>query len=162
MDFVVLGVIFYIMSDKINYLKSLHDIRWKDKRKEILARDKYTCQRCRKEQCYLEVHHKKYESGKMAWEYKNEDLTSLCQDCHHDISLHIKNINYTVNSIMMDYEKSKSFVFLMEQICMLDTQNIAELGDVAYNLLKKQPSFRPKKMNMFITDEFNDEDRFNE
>lgn len=37
----------------------------------------------------LNVHHKYYSYGKMAWEYENEALTTLCASCHKEE--HINN-----------------------------------------------------------------------
>ncbi|WP_033960415.1 hypothetical protein [Psychroserpens jangbogonensis] len=42
-----------------------------------------------KEMYDLNVHHKYYNSGKMAWEYDNEALTTLCASCHKEE--HLKN-----------------------------------------------------------------------
>lgn len=76
-----------------DYSAQLKDPRWRKKREEILGRDKYQCQRCNPpahELDYydayadgrLEVHHKRYIAGRMAWEYDNEDLITLCSACH--------------------------------------------------------------------------------
>ena len=32
----------------------------------------------------LNVHHKYYESGKLAWEYPDDVLVTLCRDCHEN------------------------------------------------------------------------------
>lgn len=72
---------------KTNYKEQLADSRWLRKKNEILERDNYTCQKCGSTS-HLNVHHLNYEKGKLAWEYPNERLITLCQDCHeneHDI-----------------------------------------------------------------------------
>jgi len=55
---------------------------WQKKRLEILKRDSFTCINCKNEEKQLQVHHKIYYYGRMAWEYKNKDLATLCCDCH--------------------------------------------------------------------------------
>jgi 5-methylcytosine-specific restriction endonuclease McrA len=35
-------------------------------------------------QYHLEVHHKKYILNRLPWDYKNDDLTTLCNHCHTD------------------------------------------------------------------------------
>lgn len=65
----------------MNYKEQLTDSRWLRKKNEILERDNYTCQRCGATS-NLQVHHKEYLSGKLAWEYPNEDLITLCERCH--------------------------------------------------------------------------------
>lgn len=37
---------------------------------------------CSQSQENLQVHHKKYINGKMAWEYSWSDLITLCNACH--------------------------------------------------------------------------------
>ena len=147
------------MSEKMGYFESLHDIRWKNKRQEILARDNHTCKRCGKEGCYLEVHHIIYRNGLMAWEYKNNELMSLCQDCHQDISLNIKNGRAIVNGLIHDKEKEKYFIFLLEQVDRLDVMQIAELGSMAYEFLNNpQPKFIPQNTSQNFSDNKNNEE----
>lgn len=43
----------------------------------------------------LNVHHKYYISGKMAWEYKNEALITLCATCHK--AEHLNNLIPVMN-----------------------------------------------------------------
>lgn len=68
---------------KQTYKEQLADGRWLRKKNEILERDKYTCQRCGATS-NLQVHHKEYLVNKKAWEYPNEDLITLCVNCHEN------------------------------------------------------------------------------
>lgn len=68
---------------QLNYKEQLADSRWLQKKAEILIRDNYTCQKCGAKS-HLNVHHKEYEKNKLAWEYPNEDLVTLCQSCHEN------------------------------------------------------------------------------
>ena len=60
---------------------------WKDKRKEILNRDKNQCRVCKKED-ELQVHHRQYHYSlvlrkyRKPWEYSNKLLITLCKKCH--------------------------------------------------------------------------------
>jgi 5-methylcytosine-specific restriction endonuclease McrA len=65
----------------MSYEEQLKDRRWWMTRKVILIRDDNTCTRCGSKH-HLQVHHKYYESGKMAWEYPFEALATLCSYCH--------------------------------------------------------------------------------
>jgi len=65
-----------------NYLEQLKDPRWQKKRLEILNRDNFTCQCCGSKENELQVHHKYYDKKKLAWEYDNDCLITLCKDCH--------------------------------------------------------------------------------
>ena len=71
--------------NKDEYSELLKDWRWKERRTEILERDDYTCQRCyasRWDDVLLNVHHKYYIEGCMPWEYPDDALITLCEDCH--------------------------------------------------------------------------------
>jgi hypothetical protein len=67
----------------MDYKQQLADSRWLKKKNEILERDNYTCQHCGRTS-NLNVHHLNYEKGKLAWEYPNEKLITLCVDCHEN------------------------------------------------------------------------------
>ena len=77
--------IFYddLLKEKPNpsYGDLLYTCDWDIKRWEIFRRDGKKCQNCGATQS-LTVHHKKYDKGKLPWEYPNEDLITLCEICH--------------------------------------------------------------------------------
>lgn len=58
------------------YLKSSH---WKNLRRRILMRDRYTCQDCGRTDS-LEVHHLCYRP--FLEDALDSDLVTLCEDCH--------------------------------------------------------------------------------
>lgn len=68
----------------MTYYNQLRDPRWQKKKSEILIRDNYTCQnpKCCSTVKNLQVHHLDYISGTLAWEYPNDMLITLCEDCH--------------------------------------------------------------------------------
>ena len=65
----------------MTYKEQLNDPRWKAKSKEIKLRDDDTCQICGKKR-KLNVHHVAYDHERLAWEYSDECLLTLCKDCH--------------------------------------------------------------------------------
>ena len=66
----------------MKYSDKLKDPRWQKKRLEIFQRDEFRCVRCFDEENTLSIHHCAYEKGKEPWEYNNDDLLTLCQNCH--------------------------------------------------------------------------------
>lgn len=78
-----LGYIFY---DKkyIKYSNQLKDKRWKKLANKIRKRDNYTCQLCGSHE-HLQVHHKKYIKDRLAWEYDESNLITLCSECHKKV-----------------------------------------------------------------------------
>lgn len=82
----------------MSYEEQLNDVRWFAKRDEILERDDYCCQDCLRGKAQLSkhielhVHHKRYISGRMAWEYPNDYLVTLCEECHGKLHGHIEDL----------------------------------------------------------------------
>ena len=81
----------------MTYIKKLKDPRWQKKRLEIMNRDYFKCVHCNDEKTTLNVHHKKYTGE--PWEAPNEDLETVCEDCHSVIDViedlkSVKEIKY--------------------------------------------------------------------
>mgnify|MGYP000826225311 FL=1 len=60
--------------------------RWMRKRQQILRRDGYQCQECRrygKAREATQVHHKKHVDEYPELAYKDDNLVSLCCACHN-------------------------------------------------------------------------------
>jgi hypothetical protein len=55
---------------------------WQKRRLEIMQRDRWACTRCGSRIRQLHVHHKCYVPGRKPWEYSDDQLTTLCADCH--------------------------------------------------------------------------------
>ncbi|HRH03394.1 MAG TPA: HNH endonuclease [Bacteroidia bacterium] len=66
----------------MKYSEKLNSPLWQRKRLEIFSRDNFSCTECGSNHKTLHVHHKKYSKGADPWEYKNQDLTTLCFECH--------------------------------------------------------------------------------
>ena len=65
-----------------NYSDLLKDPRWQKKRLEIFKRDGWSCRLCGNKDITLVTHHKVYLPSKKPWEYPNDLLITLCEDCH--------------------------------------------------------------------------------
>lgn len=72
---------------KEEYRYLLRDWRWEERRLEIIERDDYECQCCgaTADDALLQVHHRYYEEGLLPWEYPDDALVTLCEECHKDI-----------------------------------------------------------------------------
>jgi len=64
------------------YFDKLKDPRWQKKRLKIFERDNWTCQMCGSTINSLVVHHIFYILNMEPWEYKDELLITLCDNCH--------------------------------------------------------------------------------
>ena len=65
-----------------SYAELLKDPRWQKKRLEIMQRDNFTCQLCGSKEKHLNVHHLYYNGYKAPWEYTNDAMLTVCDECH--------------------------------------------------------------------------------
>ena len=80
---------------KTTYSELLKDPRWQKKRLEIFQRDNFTCRACDFGNRTLHIHHTTYDKDLLPWEYENDDLITLCEDCHKIITIIEKALKYT-------------------------------------------------------------------
>ena len=66
----------------MNYKEQLRDPRWQRVKSRIQMRDNFKCQMCGDTTSFLNVHHLYYVSGKKVWEYDDETLITLCENCY--------------------------------------------------------------------------------
>lgn len=86
--------------DLTEYEDQLKTSAWLQKKYEILSRDNFRCTVCLCDnyERQIEVHHVCYRKGKMAWEYEDFLLVTLCRDCHQ--KEHDNNNIYKKNKII--------------------------------------------------------------
>jgi 5-methylcytosine-specific restriction endonuclease McrA len=68
---------------KLSYEEQLQTSDWREKRARIIQRDSYRCVKCLSKKS-LEVHHMYYTEGRMAWDYPDSALITLCGACHQE------------------------------------------------------------------------------
>lgn len=66
----------------LTYREQLKHPNWQRRRLERLNASDWECQDCGSKETTLHVHHKRYVRGRMAWEYSDEELMVLCEECH--------------------------------------------------------------------------------
>jgi len=113
---------------KKSYYEKLLDPRWQKKRLEILSRDDFKCLQCGDGSSTLHVHHGYYERGLDPWEYDNDTLHTLCDDCHK-----------TTAELLTDAHKAIARLRIWEQLA--DLPALIELSDEVwpYGLVPAQP-----------------------
>ena len=60
------------------------DPRWQKRRLEIMSFAEFKCQTCEADDKTLNVHHTIYRKGVDPWDYPDEELLCLCEDCHEE------------------------------------------------------------------------------
>lgn len=58
---------------------------WQKKRLEKLNESGWVCESCNSHDDQLHVHHNHYIKGRKVWEYSNDELRVLCDECHKEI-----------------------------------------------------------------------------
>ena len=118
----------------MNYSEKLKNPKWQKKRLEIMERDCFKCRVCDDDGKSLHVHHIFYDNKfKNPWDYPNDLLITLCEDCHsleHEID--IKEVG----------------LYLMQDLIKLSNQPITYIYDyiVAYkDVLMKFDNYTEKE-----------------
>lgn len=78
----------------MTYKEQLAHPKWQRKRLEVFDVWGFVCDMCGDEESQLHIHHKHYIKGRMAWEYDNDLLVPVCKNCHEQIHLAEKGIEY--------------------------------------------------------------------
>lgn len=84
----------------ISYYEKLKDPRWQKKRLRVLDLADWKCEGCGANDKTLTVHHGYYRKGAEPWDYPDNTLWSLCEDCHvlaeenrHDAYLELARVH---------------------------------------------------------------------
>lgn len=85
-----------------NYFTLLKDPRWQKKRLEIMNRDGFKCQDCGHDDLPLNIHHKYYIYGMTPWDYDNDILITLCEECHQQWEYDKSIINDFTKVLLVD------------------------------------------------------------
>lgn len=66
----------------MTYVEKLKDPRWQQRRLRIFDRDGWSCCFCNRKDKTLHVHHRRYIPKQEPWDYPDNLLITLCEDCH--------------------------------------------------------------------------------
>lgn len=94
----------------MDYGELLKDPRWQRKRLEAMQADKFTCQICFRSDKPLNVHHKKYISGAMPWEYDTSYLITLCEDCHAKFHRDEMKVDIMIDTLLNIADRLKTAI----------------------------------------------------
>jgi hypothetical protein len=82
-----------------SYYELLKDPRWQKMRLKVMERDGFRCDHCDSVDNSLNVHHLIYIKNAKPWEYDPDDLLTLCEGCH-------RNLTNAINEIMLIIKRS--------------------------------------------------------
>lgn len=119
------------MATPLSYKEQLLHPKWRERRLQILMRDSYTCNKCPNngENSQLDVHHKYYLMGKMAWEYDDIVLETLCTKCH---KIEGELIEYQSKRIIEIFKQSGASSGQLSElayylVCIFDCERVIEI-----------------------------------
>jgi hypothetical protein len=78
------------------YSELLSSPHWQRKRLEIMQLDDWKCRACHNGERMLNVHHMSYERGRLPWEYPDNQLVTLCEDCHAEVHEFLRGFECTL------------------------------------------------------------------
>jgi len=84
-----------------------------------MGRDDFTCLSCGDSKNTLHVHHTFYESGREPWEYPDESLKTICDNCHkkeHDIDTE-PPVKLTKRQISINLEMRATVYKIRNRVC---------------------------------------------
>ena len=122
----------------MTYAEKLKDPRWQKKRLKILERDDWRCQMCYDNEKMLSVHHRLYRKGIDPWEYKDDELVTLCPECHEHETDCLKEYSDLLFSVL----KSKFF-----------SEDLFDLANMFNKLkIKNESSWTVSALTIFLND----------
>ena len=65
-----------------SYHQHLQDPKWQKKRLDIFNRDNWKCRCCFATNVALNAHHLYYIKGNRPWEYDDDAIVTVCNECH--------------------------------------------------------------------------------
>lgn len=86
----------------LSYNEQIKSPHWQKRRLQILQRDNFTCQICGSTEKTLHVHHLCYRKDAKIWDYPDNTLITLCEDCHRmEHEMQSEN-DYSVTNLIND------------------------------------------------------------
>ena len=86
----------------LSYNEQIRSPHWQKRRLQILQRDNFTCQICGSTEKTLHVHHLCYRKDAKIWDYPDNTLITLCEDCHRmEHEMQSEN-DYSVTNLIND------------------------------------------------------------
>lgn len=115
------------------FWEKYRDPRWQKKRLQIMQRAGFKCETCGQEKT-LNVHHGYYSRDMDPWDYPDDTLWCLCEDCHdiagsrkHDCHIELARINPAfMEVVFLLIREFRSYAFLLDDE---DIQNKLQLAE---------------------------------
>lgn len=123
-----------------SYYEKLRDPRWQKMRLQVMERDKFRCVSCGREDVTLNVHHAvPYRKGCEPWEYELDELTTLCEYCHEQISEMVATCNLFVMGRCWSVDSAGEMVKVMYELDALDPYELRVAWQILQLGIRRKP-----------------------
>jgi hypothetical protein len=88
------------------YWEKLKDPRWQRKRLAVFQRAGFECEECGANDKQLHAHHKLYRKNADPWDYQDDELACLCDECHskaHDLRTRLNEALARLTSLELEF-----------------------------------------------------------
>lgn len=124
----------------MTYSEKLKDPRWQKRRLKIMERDGFKCMSCDNQHNTLNVHHCNY--SKEPWDAPDEDLATLCDECHERIGRIVKMINRQIVRPVPDSIWSMQEVYVAFGALMSNPESARSMATLLCSLSSTDPIFK--------------------
>ncbi len=121
-----------------SYFEKLRDPRWQKRRLEVFEKDFWECQMCGNKELTLNVHHRYYIPRKQPWEYPDEMLATLCENCHFRVT----DLT-TALTLLASYKSDFEYLEICAQMLTGDRDRENEFKALLKTLKLKHENLRP-------------------
>ncbi len=134
----------------MKYAEKLKDPRWQKKRLQILERDGWCCQNCCDPENTLHVHHRWYEKGKDPWDYPDECLVTLCEECHENETRDMPNVCVTLIDALKRHFLSGQILDIAAGFYYMPIIHVPEVQAGALNWFLKDKAAMEAVVNVYF------------
>lgn len=133
------------------YSKKLKDPRWQKKRLEILERDEWNCQICYDSESTLVVHHRKYLPNTEPWDYPNDLLITLCEDCHEAERKERPEFERYLLDVLRNQFFAKDILSITQGFSKLELSHLPEVVASVYEWALSSPEIQRELIEKYFT-----------
>ena len=120
---------------KSTYWELLQHPEWQKKRLHILEAAGFKCSWCDDGQKTLHVHHTYYEKGLKPWEYPDESLHCLCEDCHASMQAGMTELHRQIGRLyLIDHSKLLGYARGLEALEYPNCSMLIESHEMAQGI----------------------------
>lgn len=121
------------------YYEKLKDPRWQKKRLEVMQRDGFDCTSCHDgTTSTLNVHHRvAYRKNTDPWDYELDELVTLCESCHAEISEYVSSITSIVLNVSNNVDAAKELYKIIALLDGMDPYDLKWVQGVLVTFLHK-------------------------